>query len=386
MTTRGWIRSVVKLGCSIVLLLTVPGCWDYQRINYRDQIIGIGVDPLPNNPNQMLFTFQIPTFGSTSSNQSGQGEQKSSAASSTQVFKNYSVTGESFNEALTSAQTESDWTFFIGNIEAIVLNEHLTKNQVQGLVAEFIRTAQMNSTTTLVATPVSARQLLETGGEAAPAETINRYDESVKQVAYKTRRKLWEFWRDLNAVGIEPVTGVVTPQKDHLRIAGTMVFHQTKPEEELGTDDTLSCNLLIGKAQGFSILVHDGKQTFTVYVFKCRSNRSAAVSGQGPPNLKARLHLWGFVEQDESKGTLKLTEPEMARYQAVMAREITARIQATIQHLQRDQADTIGFGRALLYTRPDLESTIAEEWGNLFSTARVNIEVKVSLIQKGRLI
>lgn len=383
-------RIVRKVGtvCGLcVLLLSLPGCWDYQRINYRDQVIGIGVDPIPGNQKEMLFTFQVPLFGKSGTNQSGQGEEKSSTASSTKDYQNYKVMGESFNEALSKAQTESDRVFFVGNVETIVLNRHLNGGQIQGLISEFVRTLQMNSITSVVATPDSASGLLQVEGEAAPAEIINRYDEGVKQVAFKTRRKLWEFWRDLNAAGVEPVVGIVTPRENGLKIAGTMVFKNAEPKEELDKKDTLSYNLLIGKAQRFSLLIHDGNlRSFSVYIIKSRSKQRAILLAGKQTKLVSEIHIWGIVEQDESKGMQELTKQEMERYEGVMEREIQTQILKTVSLLQRDRADVVGFGRQLLYKNPALEHNISTHWDEQFSKAHVDILVKVSLIQKGRLI
>ncbi|WP_456057549.1 Ger(x)C family spore germination protein [Alicyclobacillus dauci] len=62
----------VQLVLCCLLLLFLPGCWDYTKINERAQILGIGVDPSGSSTNRLRYTFQVPNLEQGSQSKEGQ--------------------------------------------------------------------------------------------------------------------------------------------------------------------------------------------------------------------------------------------------------------------------------------------------------------------------
>ncbi|MCL6593618.1 MAG: hypothetical protein K6T31_06545, partial [Alicyclobacillus sp.] len=186
-----------RTGClllSSILLLTLPGCWDYQRINYRESIIGIGLDPVPNQPNQLRFIFQSPVFANSGQQGQGTGQpQAPSQASSTSSYRNYTIMAHSLHEAITNAQVQADKQFFLGNLQAIVFNRQVSPEMLRKVISELIRDPTVDNLAFILATDDSASDLMNSGVNSAPSDRIDRLlEESVRQHAHMVRTRLWE--------------------------------------------------------------------------------------------------------------------------------------------------------------------------------------------------
>ncbi|MCL6518079.1 Ger(x)C family spore germination protein [Alicyclobacillus sp.] len=378
---KGWRR--IALCFAVLATLPLAGCWDYQRINFREQVIGVGIDPVEGRSDLYRFTFQSPVF--TPAQRGGAG-QTSGEANSTANYRNLSVVAAGFNEAVTRAQDQTDRALFLGNLETIVINRRLTTAQIQTLLGELVRTMQTGSTTVLVASDGPAAEVLAIRRDTAPAEMINRYDDVVKQVAHKTRSMLWEFWRDYLTEGQEPVIGMVCAEGDHVDFAGTLLFSGTRPVDELGVDDTLAYQLLVGKARRFTLRFTNGEHPFSLYFLRSHTRLQCDWRQPGQDLLSAHVKLQAILIQDDQRWTHAISREQLRRYEEIAAQDLARRLNRTLAQLQRDGVDVAGFGRRVLYAHPELEHQLDQRWPDRFPRAQRDIRVEVHILQKGRIV
>lgn len=52
--------GIVQLLSSCILCTCLAGCWDYQAINTRARIVGLGFDVANDNPEKFTLCAQIP--------------------------------------------------------------------------------------------------------------------------------------------------------------------------------------------------------------------------------------------------------------------------------------------------------------------------------------
>ncbi|MCL6637378.1 MAG: hypothetical protein K6T26_05470 [Alicyclobacillus sp.] len=249
-------RRLARWVLACGLLITLPGCWDYQRINYRESIIGIGLDPAPDQPNQLRFTFQSPVFANAGQQGQGAGQpQAPSQASSTSSFRNYTVVARSLHEAITNAQVQADKQFFLGNLQAIVFNRNISPEMLRKVISELIRDPTVDNLAFILATDDSATELMNSGANAAPSDRIDRLlEESVRQHAHMVRTRLWEVWRDQETSGRAVRVGMVHAGNE-LSVGGLLALQQAKPILELTPEDVMGYEFAIGKAQEANLTI-----------------------------------------------------------------------------------------------------------------------------------
>ncbi|WAH36491.1 Ger(x)C family spore germination protein [Alicyclobacillus dauci] len=373
------------LGALCLLLLFLPGCWDYEKINDRAQVIGMGVDPVEQKPGYLSYTFQIPVFDVGQSKGDGQSEVSSSQASSTAIFRNFTIQAHGVEEAISIAQTRYENVFYLSNLSTVILNRQLTQNQVQRVVSELIRIVNTDKLAWLLVTPQSAKEILSTTGVSAPSDMIERFlGSTVKQQGYTTRTRLWEFWRELRATGMKPHTGLIRVADDGLELYGLIAFDKTRPSLELSPKDTVYFNLVSEKIERFSQWVQDKDRAFQVSNIESHSHLSVTMQNQVPV-LHAKIHVTGIITQDESEGLEPLTEQEMRRYEKVLANQDQQEAERVLKRFQQNRLDAYGFGEYVLLHNLATERYVQQQWAEAFAHAKPDIQVNVTLLHKGSL-
>ena len=370
---------------STACLFFLPGCWDYQKINDRAPVIGIGVDPVRDDTRRMSYTFQIPIFEESSTGGGTPGSGSSGGGSSAEQYQDFTVTSHGLVEALRLAQLQYPKVFYLSNLQVVVMSDHLASSQIRSVTSELERTPTVDKLTLICFTAQAAKDILESKGEQIPADSLDRsLGTGLKQHAYTTRTRLWEFWRDWKAIGIDPQTPVVQSTDSKIRLHGMLVLSDTTPKVQLSPADTLYFNLVAGSVRGVAIWVEDGNRSFEVGELQSRGNISASIV-HGKPELRAVIRVRGVIMQDETRDETILTTSEIARYRKVMEREMQAHAEKIVRQLQQQQTDAYGFGRYILIHDPSMQTLISTQWPKMFADAKVDIQVKVIQLHKGTL-
>ncbi|MCL6549193.1 MAG: Ger(x)C family spore germination C-terminal domain-containing protein [Alicyclobacillus sp.] len=270
-------------------------------------------------------------------------------------------------------------------LDAVLLNRHLGEADVRSVISELMRTDPTDRLAFLSATEAPAETVLGVQSQLAPASIIRRFDEAIEQRAYKVSVRLWEFWRDTATPGTYPVLELVHPMTDRLNLGGAVAFQGFRPAFTLNREETLGYNLAIGAARRFSLDVADGDRMFTVHVLRTRSIHSAETAG-AKTRLRVRLDVSGIVWQDESRGARPVSQAELDRYERVMEKFLEGEVTAAVRRAQAARIDIFGFGQRLWWHNPSQRARIRTRWPNEFANAQLDVQVRVSLTQKGGLV
>lgn len=383
---NGRLQKWLSVGLVTLSILFLPGCWDYQKINNKALVYGIGIDPVKGQPEKLSYTFQIPLLGQ-SGDESGSSSvgATSGGESSASSYRNFTVEARGMSDALSQAQLQYSKMFFLNNLQAIVVNDKLTGVQVRSAISELMRSISVDKLAYVFFSPELASQIFEAKTTAAPADTISEFLAiSLKSYGLTTRTHLWEFWRDLTGVGVEPQVPLVKTTGNGLEIYGLMGFRGTRPTIQLSADDTLYYNCVAESVSHMVIWVKDGQKWFEVGQLHSKRSLSASVK-DGKPVLHARIRMRGMLMQDESDGRKELSNAEMEHYQAVAAGQIRQRSTEVFHELQAKKIDLYGFGRFIFIHKPSTEKFIKQKWPDMFAKAKPEFDIKLTLSQKGTL-
>uniref|UniRef100_UPI004037B1FF Ger(x)C family spore germination protein n=1 Tax=Alicyclobacillus tolerans TaxID=90970 RepID=UPI004037B1FF len=364
-------------------MLFLPGCWDYQKINDRSQIIAVGVEPTSDNQKMLTYTLQVPVFqqpgqGGTAPG-SGGGEPSSN-------YHNYVISALSFDEAVSKAQTQSDKGLYLGNIQLIVYSMKLSHAQFRRTTGEFMRNPRFEKLSWVEFSPQSPSDVLSAKTDLAPADSFERIlSSSVKQHGYTVRTHLWEFWRDFWTIGRQPYGGEIQKTPTGFRVDGLVVPVRHNNCIELTPEETLYFNMLCRRVQSISFNVIDGEESFGVGEVNTKSNLSVFMNKGRGRVLRARIRVNALVLRDESDGMVLLSHKDMKRYERVMSDQIKAQVEQVIQKFQHNETDPFGFGETIVTQNPRMEEYVASQWPHDFAHSTSNIQVEVRLKRKGAL-
>ena len=250
--TRRWIT----LSICICLLLLLPGCWDYESIATRASLIGIGIDPAGDDPQQVQVTVQFPILmpGGDGGMSSGSGDSSAKNNNKTLSTEAYSI-----SEAMKQLQLKVDRQIDTAQLQAIVFSSKLSSDMMNSVVGQLIRLPKMNRLANVFTTPESAKDVLATTGtDAAPMDFLDK-SMTYRQQGFAIRRQLWEYWRDATQVGVVPVLPMVEPVQSEdksegaLMLGGITVYLNNQAAFNLSRQETFYVNLLRGKVRSMAV-------------------------------------------------------------------------------------------------------------------------------------
>jgi len=367
-------------------LLFLPGCWDYQKINDRAQIIGIGVDPVPDNPKLMQYTIQVPVFSSSAA-ESGQTGEPSSQPTPGSVFRNFVIQATGMADAVAKAQRQYDKSFYLGNFEALILNRRLSAKQVNFIIMECMRNPTVDKLAFVVCTSDLSQDILQLqGGSVAPSDAIDRFlGKTMMQYGYTPRVHLWEFWRDMKTYGINPHAPLVKAESNGFLMGGMMAFQGSEPKVDVDGTDTLYYRFVAGKINDIAMTIPDGNKSFEVGEVESSCKMSVRMQG-ATLKLHADIRITGSILSDETAGTNSLSSVETQRYEQLLQHHIEDNATRVMKLLQAEKLDPYGFGHYLALTQPRFVMLVANHWPDYFARAQPDVHVHVVFLRKGNII
>lgn len=360
-------------------LLFLSGCGDYRKINDRAQVIGIGVDPIENDPAHLRYTFQIP-------NLEHEGLSSGPSMSANLDYKNFVVDGVSLHTALAKAQTEYNKGFFFGNLESVVLNTHLTERNYLHVTEQLMRDETADKMASMIATNVPAQDILSVKTTTPPATTLeSMWQVSLAQRGYTANERLWRFWRDAETVGLQTHLPLVEIDGDNLHIDGTELFIGYTPTSSMSSDDTVFYNLMARKLHHLNLTIPDKDKTFDIKYTKSKSKISVSIL-HGRPVLHDKIRVHAALASNEDHGESPVSQAEFHRYEQVMNVYFRQECTRVLRELQDKQIDVIGFGQWFAISNQDQIERVRANWGQMFRNATVDIQVTSHIVHSGNLL
>ena len=380
------VKRWLTTGLSATLLVFLPGCWDYEAINTRSAVIGLGIDPAPDDPKKFEVTIQFPVLGNASASEKG------STPGDTSSYQNLSIEAESLSDAFRNLQRKMDREVDVSELRSIVVSENLSGELMDSAVGQLMRIPRINRLSYLLVTPERAGKILATNvAEAAPMDFVDKTFK-VRQQGYVIRRELWQYWRDTTQVGVLPVIPIVKTEQtsknggeDTLAFGGVEVYQNSKSLFPLSKHETFYLNLLTGKVREMSFDIPIGDSTIALTDVRAKSRLRCYKQGTS-------IILVDHVQVNGSLGKINDPSPkpmpptQVTQLESEVSKYLTEELTTTVQKLQQSKTDVVGFGRYYLQLHPEDEQKLKQSWGDMFAHAKLNITVHVQISSKGVLI
>lgn len=388
------MKSYLSLLWITALCLCVSGCSNYRELNQIGVIIGMGIDENKNSEEPYKVTYQI-------INPSGLSQGSSSGGQGLPVI-NYTVTAKTLVEALKKASVVIPREHITSHLSLIVVGEKLARNGLSLLFDALDRGKQARtSIPVFIARDGTAEKLL---GVIEPFEVT-----PVKSILSTSQNNQKMYGIVSNVQGYEVISMLLSEGKD-LSLPGININKPSQKAEEAGNLDNTSPSAMQVKGlamfrKGKLVRWLDGDEArsvqlvtsevkSTALVFPCDINENITVTAtgikskiktkirRGQPFIHTDLNVMGEIT--ETSCQKDLSNPKVLKeLEKEVQNEIQKEITKTISIAQKEKADIFGFGDSLSRTNPCYWRQHKQNWENLFSSAKISMNVNVSIVNTG---
>ncbi|MCF8563465.1 Ger(x)C family spore germination protein [Alicyclobacillus tolerans] len=380
------IQRSVAIACTACSLLFLPGCWDYKAINTRSPVVGLGIDPAQHNPEKIRVTLQFPIL----SNSAG-GQTQGEGSGETSALQDVSVESYSLSEAFRKIQLKMDREVDIAELRAVVLSGQLSDKALDSAIAQLMRTPKINRLAYILMTPDSAQKILATQGtKAVPLDFVENAFK-VRQQGFTMYRELWQYWRDTTQLGVVPVTPIIRTEgtgdggQKTLAFDGVEVYRNNKPAFALSKEETLYVNFLMGKVRDMSFNIPIGQGVMSLTDLRAKSHVRCIDKGTHLV-LVDHVQVSGTLAKIADSSPKPLPPTSVTELQTKVSKYLTQQLTSTLEKLQQQQTDVVGFGRSYLQAHPEEETRLEQQWSSMFQHAKLDIKVNARITSKGMLI
>ncbi|WP_149094199.1 Ger(x)C family spore germination protein [Paenibacillus terrae] len=372
----GKVCKAAVLGCLLLCSVLLGGCWDRREVNDVAFVMGTGLD---KEGDQYRVTMQIALPGQLGSSGSTGG------GGGTRGTKSYyleSKIGPSFRGASAEEQRGVSRTLNFSHRRVLLFGEALAREGISKFMDVLARTPQNRLSSLVVITKGSALEVLQADApiEQYPAEMVRELN-----FAYmKKPRSIKLFMNSVLLDGIDPVVPVMSlvkngpanikDKKTNIQVDGLAVFRKDRVTGII--DNHLSRFLLLGmeQAKDTEIFISPPKGAGYISVHLIENSVHIKPHIQGDDiRMTIRLNCNGNVREHET--TFDISNEENLKWlEQQAAEEIKKELGEAVRVIQQKyHSDILGFGRAIIMSRPDEWKRIKPRWEQLYPKVEVTI-------------
>lgn len=411
MVVRERQRVLCLLLGAVLLLLALPGCWDYREVEEMGHVMLTALDLSPRGKIQLQVQVLVPAAlaggggGGAGGMASGGGR-----GGGRKPYRHYLAEADTLFEAFRELTTKAPRRLFFAHNQVILVGERLAREKGVGPMLDFFeRNPQIRRSTWILVARGDLKELMDVSSVLDPLPgrhilgVIDNRDLSSRVAA----TRLVDFMEMLESPGKEAYTGVAEmvpsetasriglspsslgpdPSKD-IKLTGAAVFRGDKLAGFLDQKETRGLLWVQGEVKGGPVEFELPEGGGRLAVEILRAGRGAVklepslIEGQLSMRVKIKTRV-NLVEVQVPG--LELGDPQViALLEEELARAIRQEVEAALARLQRDyRADAFGFGEAVHRKYPQAWKQLKGEWKDYFAAMPVAVEVKTSIRRAG---
>lgn len=377
----------------ICLIAILSGCSNYRELNELAIVLGVGVDFIPDK-NMYEVTYQVVKPSENAAKGNGMG--------STPVI-NYVATGKTLNEAAGNSANLFSRQNIYSHIQLVIIGEHLAKKESLNFIFDiFERDAGVR---------VNVPVLIARGsGVKATMDMLSTIDKiPVQALAGKVKNasetlgehgqtKIYEVIENLTSEGSEPaisgvsITGskkigeskenIETMKKTFTSLNGVSIFKRGKLVGWMDGKKTKSLQIIDNKLQSTNLRFHcDEKRYNNITINKMKSHTKVNIQNNQAV-ITVNTQAYGYIVELLCNKDISKHEV-ISEYEEKAEKELKKEIMDGILAAQKLKSDVFGFGEILYFTQPKKWKESRRQWDQLFSQAKVNVKVNISIEETG---
>lgn len=367
------LKRVFLSFISLLLLMSVTGCWNYFEVDDISIVAGVAIDKGESEDKLSMTAEIVDTKEGMKTSQAG--------------FKMITLSGETLFDIVRGMISITGKRLFWSHSKAIILSEELAREGVIKVIDWYNRDTETRSDVYIFVSKEKTAQ--EVISQSSVTESIMSYSlaqlmRSEKNVSTAPVVEIWDFIDKLETSGeyaIAPLIYIHEKNKvKNPRVSGTALFDMDKMIGTLSGEETKYMLFIKDKINGGVLIVNDesGKPAFSLEILSNKTKvKPVWIEGKLQIQINTLTHA-GLDEVMEAEGFNKPDSKVDIEKRA--AKELQKQILSVIHRVQKEyHTDIFGFGEHLHEKLPRTWSKIEKSWKQEFTDVDVVVNSKVKI-------
>ncbi|WP_313639926.1 Ger(x)C family spore germination protein [Paenibacillus sp.] len=365
------LKKVTLAFISLILLLSVTGCWNYSEVDDISIVAGVGIDK-GESKGELAVTVEIV-------------DTKEGSKSSQTGFKMLTLSGKTIFDIVRGMISITGKKLFWSHSKAIVLSEEVAREGVIKVIDWYYRDTETRSDVYIfVSKEKTAQEVISLSSvtESIMAYALAQQMRSEKNASTAPVVEIWDFIDKLEAYGeyaVAPLIYIHEQNKiKNARVSGTAIFSKDKMVGTISGEETKYMLFTKDQIEGGVLTLNDekGKPAFSLEIL---SNKTKVKPVWIEEKLQMQINTETEVVLDEVMTPEEFNNIESKKVLEKRAgKELQKRILSVIHRVQKDyHADIFGFGELLHERMPRTWKKIKQDWGQEFTELDVVVNSKV---------
>ena len=378
-----------KIILSLILLLSLTGCWNYNELNDYSIVSGVAIDKSEDEYEMSVLISNSPKSNSSESN-----------SSESQVVV-YSGKGKSIFSALKQIGLISPSELYFGSFSVLVISEEVAKDGINNAIDFFVRYPNSRKNFYVVLSKDSkAKDTLKimTPLSSFPSQKITDNIKSTTElqgiIASKNFNHLLSIiltqGTELSLNCIEIIGDVEkgsnkeniesSEPKTYTKLGNLGIFKDDKLVDWANRDESLGINIVKGAIKEMFLDI-EYKDGYVVIDSTSFSSDIKAKMKDAQPVIN--INLSGEARIIEVEGDVDLEDSKVIEeIQKKANNKIKKRVQQAIDLAIKNKTDIFGFGQMFYQEYPKYFKKREKEWNNNLDKIKINISSDLMLKNK----
>lgn len=382
---------------SVLLLLSLTGCWSSREIEELSLTSGVAFDKGEEStiekelkeqgggyPKRDLITF---TYQTVKPQSTGAGSKE--GGSQQKSYINISETGDSFHQMTREFSLRRDRPMFSSHLKVIVINDNLVRTySLEHLLDQYLRDNEIRlSCLVLISNGIASKVLESKEPGVIPAfQLVGIVDNDYRTTRILPPMSLAKLTGKMQS-GTSFLLQNVISTNGEVKFAGAAVI-EGKTKKLLGFLNEVELEGLTwisGKGKGGVVKSFDEK-TGELIVYEIKSMKSRITPRVDRDNISFDVNI-------ESEGRLSenwvlsgnpFENKFLKRAEQAAEKEVQLLLKNVIEKMQEDyQVDVAGFGNRLRIEYPKVWEKVKKDWDETFSEVPIKYNVKLTITDYG---
>lgn len=382
---------------ALIILIILPGCWDYTEYENMVQIIALGVD-FNEESNETTVTIQ---YLPTTRQKGGISETPKGSAQQDGVV--HSASDKTLFGAVTKLREITNKELFFGYLKVIIVGEEAAKYKMTDLIELFNRMPSMRSNVYLAISLGKAEDTISTldVDHVKPSgELIYNLINFTKFTGTAYPVSIHELTELLAIPGVEAtapcvITEYSKQQSDAKgdkkregtqKVSGIAVFKGEKCIGRLDEKESSGFRWITGKDTHAykESLISDDADTADIFYYRIKRSQSKikVQMEDDQPVVNVDVNVIAELRKYYSnKGSDIFSTGDISVMEKKLSDSIQADIEAALEKSRTElKSDIFGFGFAVFRKYPKLWQTKYEKkWDNIFPNLNVYVNIKAKV-------
>lgn len=372
------LKKVILAFISLILLISVTGCWNYSEVDDIAIVSGVGIDKGKSEGELAVTVEIVDTKKGSKSNQSG--------------IKMLTLSGPTIFDIVRGMISITGEKLFWSHSKVIVISEELAREGVIRVIDWYNRDTETRSDVYIFVSKEKTAQ--EVISLSSVTESILAYELAQQMRIEKNTStapvvEIFDFIDKLEASGeyaMAPLIYIHEQNKiKNARVSGTAIFNKDKMVGTISGDETKFMLFARDEIKGGVLPLNDekGKPAFSLEIL---SNRTKVKPVWNDGKLQMQINTVTQVGLDEVMAPKEFNDIDSKKVLEKRAgKELQQQILSVIHKVQKDyQADIFGFGELVHERMPENWKKIKQNWRQEFTQLDVVVNSKVMIKISGQ--